>query len=766
MDASSDTVMDNGAGARLWRAWTVALPALLFAGFCAMAPTVAGGEALRWSLPWIPAMGIALSFWVDGLSLLFGLLITGIGALVFLYACSYMAGHARRGRFLLYLQLFMISMLGLVLADNLITLFVFWELTTVTSYLLIGFDHTNPKARRNALQALLVTGTGGLALLAGAVLLGHVGGSYEISELAAQASAIKADPLYLPILFLFLAGAFTKSAQFPFSFWLPNAMAAPTPVSAYLHSATMVKAGVYLLARMSPTLGGTEVWSWTLILFGATTAVFSACLALRQTDLKMMLAQTTVTALGKITMFLGIGTTAGVTAAVGFILAHSLYKGAMFLCVGSIDHGTGTRDVRVLRGLAMMMPMTAAAAGLAAMSKAGIPPLYGFGAKELMYEAAIHAPILGWVAVGAALLANGLMFATGAVIAIRPFFGPLAQTPTPPHEAPAAMLAGPLVLASLGLLFGLALPWAGATLIIPGAAAVAGAPIDKGLSLWHGFNLPLLLSGLTVALGITLYKLRDGFSAGLGKLLALLRWDSEAGYDRVIAAMLWVARWQTDILQSGSQRRYVAWVFSTLTLAVGTTLILKDAGVPMPDVSDVRFHEWGVIAAIVIATALTLRTQSRLTAILSLGVVGIAVALIFLMFSAPDVAKTQLLVETLVVVIVAVVLLKLPPMSQAPRTAPGERWRNGIIAIAAGAVTTALMLAVTAGGLDTTIPDWFAANSVPGGHGGNIVNVILVDFRALDTLGEILVVAMAGLAAYALIRLRPGRDGAAPEDSR
>ncbi len=758
MAASADAITDNGPGARLWRAWTVALPAAIFVALCTTIPTIAGGTPLRWAVPWIPGLGIDLSFWLDGLSLLFGLLISGIGALVFLYAGRYMAGHERRGRFLLYLQLFMASMLGLVLADNLITLFVFWELTTVTSYLLIGFDHTNPKARRNALQALLVTATGGLALLAGAVLLGLVGGTYEISELATQAAAIKAHPLYLPILILFLAGAFTKSAQFPFSFWLPNAMAAPTPVSAYLHSATMVKAGVYLLARMSPTLGGTEVWSWTLIIAGGITAVLSAMLALRQTDLKMLLAQTTVTALGKITLFLGIGTTAGVTAAVAFILAHSLYKGAMFLCVGSIDHGTGTRDVRRLRGLAALMPLTAAAAGLAALSKAGIIPFYGFGAKELMYEAAVNAPLLGWFAVAAALTANALMFAAAAIIALRPFLGETAPTPTTPHEAPVAMFIGPLTLAALGLVFGLALPWVGTALIIPGASAVAGAPIDKGLYLWHGFNIPLLLSVITVALGVLIYRGRDAIAAGLTRAHTALRWDSEAGYDRVVGAMLAAARWQTDILQSGSQRRYVAWVFATMTLMVGGTLIFKGADVPAPDFTGIQFQEWGIIGAIVVATLLTLRTQSRLTAILALGMVGIGVALIFLMFSAPDVAKTQLLVETLVVVIVAVVLLKLPPMTAAPRTAPGERVRNAVLAIAAGGVTTAMMLAVTAGGLDTTIPDWFAANSVPGGHGGNIVNVILVDFRALDTLGEILVVAMAGLAAYALVRLRPGRD--------
>nr|MCU0855577.1 Na(+)/H(+) antiporter subunit A [Paracoccaceae bacterium] len=455
----------------------VVLAAAIFAALLQAVPSVAAGEPLRAVWPWVPSLGVSLSFWIDGLSLTFGLLISGIGALVFLYAGTYLRGHPHFIRFMLYLTLFMLSMLGLVLADNLLTLFVFWELTSVTSYLLIGFNHADPQARRNALQALLITGTGGLALLAGIVLIGNVAGTFELSEIRAQGDVVLTSATYLPILLLFLAGAFTKSAQVPFHFWLPNAMAAPTPVSAYLHSATMVKAGIYLLARMHPTLSGSDVWFWTLTLFGAVTAVFASFMAIRQTDMKQTLAYTTLMALGTLTLYLGQDSGYAITAAMTFLVVHSLYKAALFLMAGNVDHGTGTRDLAILGGLGRAMPVTAIAGGIAALSMAGFPPFIGFIGKELKYAGAIavqEAPYLVSVAV---LTANALMFAAAGIVAWKPFWRPAAgPLPETPHEAPWQMLAGPVILAAAGVAFGLAPALIAVTLIEPGVGAILGSP--------------------------------------------------------------------------------------------------------------------------------------------------------------------------------------------------------------------------------------------------------------------------------------------------
>ncbi len=409
---------------------SIALPLALFAWFAQHLPAVAAGEVLTWRIDWVPSLGVSLGILLDGLSLTFALLITGIGALVTLYASSYLGGHVHYTRFVCYLMVFMIGMLGLVLSDNLLALFVFWEVTTVSSYLLIGFDADSAKARRNALQALVVTGTGALAFLAGIVLIGTAAGTFSISELDAT---LRDHALYLPIFWLVIAGAFTKSAQVPFHFWLPNAMAAPTPVSAYLHSATMVKGGVYLLARMNPSLGGTDIWFWTLVIAGGVTAVFASLVALRQTDIKQVLAYTTLMALGTLVMFIGVGTPAAIMAAMTFLIVHSFYKAALFLMIGVVDHGTGTRDATVLRGLGRAMPVTMLAAMLAAASMAGLPPLFGFVGKEFMYKAALDAPGMLWVT-GCIFIASVLMFVAAGIVAWRPFTGPLADTPVPAHE--------------------------------------------------------------------------------------------------------------------------------------------------------------------------------------------------------------------------------------------------------------------------------------------------------------------------------------------
>lgn len=728
------------------------LPLLLTAVFAMQVPAIAEGEKLRFSQDWMPSLGIAFSFLLDGLSLTFALLISGIGTLVTLYSSAYLFEHTHYRRFVLYLLAFMASMLGLVLADNLITLFVFWELTTVTSYLLIGFDHASAKARRNALQALLVTATGGLALLAGFILIGSVAGSYELSEILNQSDVLREHSLYLPILILVLAGAFTKSAQVPFHFWLPNAMAAPTPVSAYLHSATMVKAGIYLLARLHPALSGTEVWAWTLTLFGAATAVFASILALRQSDLKLVLAYTTVMALGTLTMFLGGDSSIAIAAAVTFLIVHSLYKAALFLVVGIIDHRTGTRDTARLRGLAHAMPVTALAAAMAALSMAGFPPFLGFIGKELKYEGALAIASEPLFVAAAAVLANALMVAVAGIVALRPFYGAPHPTPKLPREAPPAMWFGPAILAALGLILGLMPGLISHWLVEPTVSAISGQRVDVSLALWHGINLPLVLSLVTFGLGVAIYAYRTRLQALLSRLAARLPFSADRNWDRLLEALKTFAALQTRLLQGGILRRYLFIVFASMVLVLGVTLLRGDDLLPSLSWPDAAFKHWAVVILIAAAAIMTALVRSRLAAICALGVVGVGVALLFVMFGAPDVAITQLLVETLVVVLVAVVMLRLPLLNDGRNPKRRVRRLDAMLSLALGGLVTLVLMAVVQTPLDRSLTSFFETASVPEAYGRNIVNVILVDFRALDTFGEIAVVAVAALGAYALIR--------------
>lgn len=730
------------------------LAAALFAAFAGAVPAVLGGETLRWGVDWIPSLGIRLSFAVDGLSLIFALLISGIGALVMLYARTYMAGHPQAGRFFWFLTAFMLSMLGLVLAADLIALFVFWELTSVTSYLLIGFAHDKPEARRAALQAMLVTAAGGLAMLAGFILIGSVAGTFDLSAINAAGDLLRDGGLYLPILVLVLIGAFTKSAQFPFHFWLPNAMAAPTPVSAYLHSATMVKGGVYLLARLAPSLGGTEVWFWTLAGFGGFTAVLASVLALRQTDLKQALAYTTLMALGTITLFLAIPTAYAMTAAVTFLIVHSLYKATLFLVVGIIDHETGTRDIRRLGGLARAMPITAVAAALAGLSMAGLPPLIGWIGKELLYVGALSAPVGASVIAAAALAANALMFAVAGIVALRPFRGQALPEALPklPHEAPAPMLAGPVVLALCGALAGLAPERLMQALVNSGVTSVSGGTVQAaGLHLWAGLNAAFWLSLTTFALGTVIYLLRDRLRAELDRL-ALSLPDFDRGWDRLLAGFRVLAAEVSQLVQPGLLSRYLTGVFLTVLLALGGTFLLRGSlpafGLPA------NILLWVIMVFVTAGAALAVFTLHRITVIAGLGTVGIGVALIFILFGAPDVAITQLMVETLVVVMFAVAALRLPRMTELRGRA--TRLWHASLAVGIGATTTAIVLAITARPLDRRLTDFFESASYSEAHGLNIVNVILVDFRGLDTFGEISVVLIAAIGAYALLRTRKG----------
>jgi len=728
------------------------LPASVLIYLLGFTRQVAAGESVIFSIDWVPRLAVRFSFFVDGLSLLFALLITGIGALILIYASGYLAGHALLGRFYFYLLLFLAAMLGVVLADNLITLFVFWELTSLSSYLLIGFDHHRDEARRAALQALLVTGSGGLALLAGLLLLGSVGGSFELSELLQRGDLVRGHALYLPLLLLVLAGAFTKSAQVPFHFWLPNAMAAPAPVSAYLHSATMVKAGIYLLARLSPVLGGTEAWHYLVSLAGAVTMLTGALLAFPQTDLKKILAYTTVSTLGTLTLLLGLHTTLAAKAAMVFLIVHSLYKGALFMIAGAVDHEAGTRELRELSGLRRFMPLTTLAATLAALAMAGLPPMLGFISKELLYEAKLEAPRAAWWITSAGVLANALMVAIAARLLLRPFFGRNTAMPQTPHEAPLTLWLGPLILTILGLIIGLAPDTTAQYFIATAVSAVRAEATEVKLALWHGLNPVLALSVFTVACGLLAYFFRRLIQRAMQPLSWLSRVGPQQWYEWFLQGLNGVAHWQTRLLQSGYLRSYLLMIILTTIGLTGYALVSRAALPFLSRLPAVQFNEWLIAAIILVAAIAVVRASSRLAAVAALGVIGFSIALLFVLYGAPDLAMTQFAIETLSVIIFVLVLYKLPRFTTFSQ--PGTRLRDALVALAAGGLMTLLVLAVTAAPLRSRLTGFFAENSLPAANGRNIVNVILVDFRGLDTLGEITVLAVAAIGVYALLKLR------------
>jgi multicomponent Na+:H+ antiporter subunit A len=731
---------------------TSLLPLVLAIVACAMLPKMAAGESYRLSLAWVPALGVDLSFMFDGLSILFALIISIIGFFVTIYAVDYLHGHPQTGRFFVFLHAFMLSMLGLVTADNVLAMFVFWELTTIFSYLLIGFEHEAEESRKSARQALLVTGAGGLALLVGFLLLEVVTGTYEISEMAPFAGHLKAHPLYGPALALILIGAFTKSAQFPFHFWLPNAMAAPAPISAFLHSATMVKGGIYLLARFHPILGGTDAWTCPLMIIGAVTAVGGAVIAMGQSDLKKILAYTTITALGIMTMFLGGSSTPSLTAAMTFLLVHSLYKSALFLVAGIIDHQTGTRQLEKLGGLVKFMPFTAFAAAAACLSMAGFPLFFGFIGKEIMYKGALAEALCPELAAGAAVFSNALMTAVAGILTIRPFLKGRGQYAVPVREATIFMWGGPVILGGLDIAFGIFPEWVAHWLVAPAVRAFHFSSEDIKLHLFHGINMPLLLSIITLTLGVCFYLTHRSIHKWVSRARNKMPVTASRVYEGCLHGVADLGKLQTRLIQNGSLHRYFFIVAATFLLVTGYSFLSQARGLPVPGLPILAWREWLLVIAITAAVVTVLATRVLLLAICALGVIGAGLAIIFLSYGAPDLALTQLLVETLTVVIVSIILLRLPGLGSQARQHKGKRLLDVVLAAGTGILVTTLLLAVLSTDLDRSITAFFEQKSYLAAHGKNIVNVILVDFRSMDTLGEIIVVATAGLAGYALIR--------------
>ncbi len=719
-------------------------------------PAVSTGGTQMITYAWFDAFNIQLSFLIDGLSLIFSLIISGVGAFILIYSNSYMSGHPKQGRFYSYLMMFMASMLGVVLADNMVVLFIFWELTSFTSYLLIGFNHEKEKPRKAALQALLVTGGGGLALLAGFILLANVGGTFSISELIAQNAIIREGIMYLPILTLVFLGAFTKSAQFPFHFWLPNAMEAPSPVSAYLHSATMVKAGVFLLARLNPVLGGTMEWRYVLIFAGGITMVLGAVRALGQTDLKRILAYTTLSALGILIFLVGIDNKLAFSAAVTYLVVHAMYKGALFLIAGALEHETGTRDIRLLGGLRKQLPFLGVAGLLAALLFAGVPPTLGFVSKELIFGAFDHFEWHPIILTSVVLIVTLFKVAAAIMTGLKPFWGKPLPTPKKVHHAPTALWLPPLILASGGALWGIFTGVFSKIFVTPAASAIAGFWYDSDLHLWHGLNLDFALLLFALAGGAALFHWRWLGNKLESLIAARPVLHAESAYNWSLQGMIDVASWQTRFLQNGYLRHYIVWTIMTfLVLGVFTLFNLVDLSAISLRLNEVHSYEILILVIVGLAAIFAIRSKSVLGAIASLGITGFGIALFFVFYGAPDLALTQFSIETLTVVLLVLVVYKIPRFANYS-SKPGKI-RDSVISIASGGFITVLMLILLSTDAPPSIKEYFLENTYLLAQGKNVVNVILVDFRAFDTLGEITVLSIAAIGVITLLKLRTER---------
>lgn len=742
----------NRAGRNACAATTFFVTLTAFAGLMTHVPSVMAGEVVMARLHWLPGLGLNANFMLDGLGLFFAGLILGIGLLIIAYARFYLSREDDMGEFYTYLLLFQGAMVGIVLCDNILMLLVFWELTSLSSFLLIGYWKHLPEGRQGARMALIVTAMGGLGMIGGMLLLGEIAGSYDLSVILQHRDEIQASPLYLPALLLILLGAFTKSAQFPFHFWLPHAMAAPTPVSAYLHSATMVKAGLFLMARLWPVLSGTDAWFVIVTGTGLVTMVIAAVIALFKNDLKALLAFSTVSHLGLITMLLGTGTAFGAMAAVFHILNHATFKAALFMTAGIIDHEAGTRDITRLGGLRKLMPVTFVITALASLSMAGIPFFNGFLSKEMMLEEATRTTLLGSPLLVPVLATVGALFSAAYAFRylVHVFFGPKREeNPGLPHDPGFGMWGPPAVLVAAVVVIGVA-PALAEPLVRSVTAAVLGgaAPMPGAhLRIWHGLTPALGMSAIAVTGGAVL----------LMAFAPLARAWAAAGppaaktiFDAIVDGLALLSRTITERLHDGALTRYAA-IFSVTVVAVaGHAWATGAAPAPARDMLPVEPLPLAGWLLLVVATLVLVRQhRNRFVALVLLGVVGLMISIGFAYLSAPDLALTQLSVEVVTVILLLLALNFLP--RETPVESPaGLRLRDGAIAAVVGLGAGALVFTILVGDFSApTISAYHLANSYKGGGGTNVVNVILVDFRGYDTFGEIIVLGIAALVIYA-----------------
>ncbi|MHA6325292.1 monovalent cation/H+ antiporter subunit A [Roseivivax sp. CAU 1753] len=742
-----------GAGRKACASVTLAVTLTALIGLLSRLPEIWRGETIMASVPWLPTLGLNVDLWLDPLGFFFALLILGIGALIIIYGRYYLSRDDHMGEFFTYLLLFQGAMVGIVLSDNILLLLVFWELTSLSSYLLIGYWKHLPEGRQGARMALTVTGLGGLAMIGGALILGDIAGSYRISDILQARDAIQASPLYTPALILILLGCFTKSAQFPFHFWLPHAMAAPTPVSAYLHSATMVKAGIFLMARLWPALSGTPEWFYLVTGAGLITMCLGAVIALFKHDLKALLAFSTVSHLGLITMLLGTGTAFGALTAVFHILNHATFKAALFMSAGIVDHEAHTRDIRRLGGLRHLMPVTATIAIVAALSMAGIPLMNGFISKEMMLEETLNTQLFGPVWLVPALATFGALFSAAYSFRFigHTFLGKARDDyPSHPHDPNPGMWLPPAFLVALVIAIGVA-PFAVEPFVKFVTAAVLGNVAEVPsyhLAIWHGFKTPLYMSAVAVTGGLILLALHAPLQKAWN---AAPRPEAKTIFDAVIAASLSLSRGVTGAYHDGAFTRYAAILSLTIIAAAGHAWMTGSTSAP------VTMGAWPNLAAtagwlmLVAATvALVLTHHNRLLALILMGIVGTMVSVGFAYFSAPDLAMTQISVEVVTIILMLLALNFLPDYTPRESTAM-QRVFDGAVAVLGGLGAGLLSYHLLQGQfVAPSISKYHLANSYYGGGGTNVVNVILVDFRGFDTFGEIIVLGIAALVIYAL----------------
>lgn len=733
-------------------------------------------------MKWIPSLGINFDAYVDGLGLLFSLLITGIGTLVILYSIYYLSKTKEAlHSFYVYLLLFMGSMLGVVLSDNLMSLYSFWELTSLSSFLLIGYWYKREKSQYGALKSMLITVFGGLSLLAGIVLLYVMTGTFSIREIISNVDVVTSSHLFIPALVLILLGAFTKSAQFPFHIWLPDAMEAPTPVSAYLHSATMVKAGIYLLARLSPVFSISATWFFTISIIGLITLFWGSFSAVKQQDLKGILAFSTISQLGMIMSLIGVGSAAihynflddniylvALTAAVFHLINHATFKGSLFMVVGIVDHETGTRDIRKLGGLMSFMPVTFTISIIGGFSMAGLPPFNGFLSKEMFFTGMVNVtkmdmysmqtwgillPIIAW-------LGSIFTFVYSMILVFKTFTGKYQpeKLEKKPHEAPVGMLISPVILASLVVIFGFAPNLLESTLIEPTMASIAPSLLAEGkeyqvhIKFWHGFSPELFMTLGVIIFGILLFMMIQKWSKIYTRFPSSLTLNN--GYNYGIKGIEKGSTRIMKTLMTGFIRDYLLIIFTFIGILLLVTLFSQNAfAIDLKDTASIGVYEAILAVVMVAATITTLLAKSRLTAIISLGVVGYTLSLFFVLFRAPDLALTQLVIETVSVSLFLLCFYYLPEFRKR-KVRVKFQLPNLLVALLVGTTVTLLGISANSTKLFESISHYFIENSYEKAGGENMVNVILVDFRGFDTLFEITVLCIAALAIYGMIRLR------------
>lgn len=763
--------------------FVLAVPVVLFGYYTTFLPTISKGETVTKTLQWIPSLDISFTSYLDGLSLLFSLLISGIGSLVVLYSIFYLDRTKEKlHNFYVYLLMFMTAMLGVVQSDHVISLYLFWELTSISSFLLIAYWYNRDASRFGALKSMMITVFGGLLMLGGFLLVAFMGETFSIRELIANASTIAEGPYFTLALILILFGAFTKSAQFPFYIWLPDAMEAPTPVSAYLHSATMVKAGIYLVARLTPLFAISETWIWLVAGIGLLTLLWGSFFASKQHDLKGILAFSTVSQLGLIMSLLGVSAMAfhvddaantvfkfAGFAAVFHLINHATFKGSLFMIAGIVDHETGTRDIRKLGGLMSLMPISFTVALIGSLSMAGLPPFNGFLSKEMFLTAMLSVQqfelfnfeTFGVLFPVVAFIASVFTFVYSFYFVFKTFTGKLKieELPQKPHEAPIGMLVSPIILATLVVAIFFVPNLVADKLIKPAVLAIqpflynAPEQVDIHVSAWHGPTTELWMTLGVVALGIILF-----FTLAKWQKL-YYKWPNYLTLNKLYDVNMDIVLEEgmeslSKLYMTGSIRQYFTYMFCGIAALVIGTLFIKDAFVvSMDHLAPITGYEIVLVFILVVGTIVAVFAKSRITAIIGLGAVGYTVALFFVIFNAPDLALTQLVIETISVALFLMVFYHMPKLKKVEERTKFKIGRF-ITSLAVGVMVTLVALSAHSQKLLTSISQYYEETVYSLAGGGNIVNVILVDYRGFDTLFEITVLGIAGMGIYAMIKLR------------